>query len=95
MASRSLAMSRSAAGADSSTTMATRKTTRTTTYKQDGSGNMSTEVHTHVDNSSDMSVAVVRRLEEKIRVLQDDYESEAHLRHGTMRRIKASNSERM
>ena len=82
MASRTLAMSsRSAAGADSSSTMATRKTTRTTTYKQDGSGNVSTEVHTHVDNSSDVNVSVIRRLEEKIRVLSDDYESEAHLRY--------------
>ena len=80
MTSRAVAMSRSAAGADSSQQVSSRKMTKTTTYRSDGSGNVSTEVHTHTDSSSDVHVAAMRRLEEKIRVLQDDYESEASLR---------------
>lgn len=80
MASRAVAMSSRAAAADSSATTTARKTTKTYTYKSDGSGNVSTEVHTHTSGSSDVQVAAMRRLEEQIRVLQDDYESEASLR---------------
>lgn len=76
MSSRSAA----AAGGESSTTMASRKTTKTYTYKDDGSGNVSSEVHTHVDSSSDVTQQVVRRMEERIRMITDDFESEQHLR---------------
>ena len=40
---------------DASSSTAMRKTTKTMTYKTDASGNVSREVHTHVDNSSDTS----------------------------------------
>merc|ERR1739845_292173 len=74
MATRAVAVagSRSAAAAESSTMMASRKTTKTTTYKTDASGNVSTEVHTHVDNSSDANSASMRRMEERIRVIMED-----------------------
>ena len=48
-----VAASRSAAAADSSTSVSAKRTTKTYTYKTDSSGNVSTEVHTHVDSSSD------------------------------------------
>jgi hypothetical protein len=44
---------RSAAAADSSTSVSAKRTTKTYTYKTDSSGNVSTEVHTHVDSSHD------------------------------------------
>ena len=55
MSSRAVAIaaSKSAAAADSSTSMSAKRTTKTYTYKTDSSGNVSTEVHTHVDSSSD------------------------------------------
>ena len=55
MSSRAVAIaaSRSAAAADSSTSTTAKRTTKTYTYKTDSSGNVSTEVHTHVDQSSD------------------------------------------
>merc|ERR1711934_1259720 len=82
MATRAVAVagSRSAAAAESSTMMASRKTTKTTTYKTDASGNVSTEVHTHVDNSSDANSASMRRMEERIRVIMEDLEGEQGLR---------------
>ena len=82
MASRAVAVagSRSAAAADSSSMMSARKTTKTTTYKTDASGNVSTEVHTHVDQSSDASSASMRRMEERIRVIMEDLEAEQGLR---------------
>ena len=81
MASRALGLSSrsGASAADSSSAIASRKTTKTYTYKQDGSGNVSSEVHTRVEGS-DMSSQVVRRMEERLRVLMDDLESEQHLR---------------
>jgi hypothetical protein len=36
-----------------STSVSAKKTTKTYTYKTDSSGNVSTEVHTHVDSSMD------------------------------------------
>eukprot|EP00095_Tigriopus_kingsejongensis_P008176 snap_masked-scaffold405_size181423-processed-gene-0.12 protein:Tk08176 transcript:snap_masked-scaffold405_size181423-processed-gene-0.12-mRNA-1 annotation:"paramyosin " len=73
--------SRSAAAAgESSSAMASRKTTKTYTYQNDGSGNVSTEVHTHVDSSSDINQQAIRRMEERIRIITDDFESEQHLR---------------
>ena len=82
MASRAVAVvgSRSAAAAESSSMMASRKTTKTTTYKTDSSGNVSTEVHTNVDNSSDQSSASMRRMEERIRVIMEDLDAEQGLR---------------
>merc|ERR1711993_95767 len=72
MATRAVAVagSRSAAAAESSTMMASRKTTKTTTYKTDASGNVSTEVHTHVDNSSDANSASTKRMEKEKQQLQ-------------------------
>jgi len=80
MASRALAVSSRSAAADSSAAVASRKTTKTYTYKSDGSGNVSTEVHTKVEGSSDVSAQAIRRLEERIRILTDDLDSEQHLR---------------
>ncbi len=84
MASRAMMASRSAAaaGAESSTQIASRKTTKTTVITADGSGNVSRETHTKVEGSSsaDVHVAAMRRMEEKIRVLMDDLESEQQLR---------------
>jgi chromosome segregation ATPase len=82
MASRAVAVagSRSGAAAESSSMMASRKTTKTTTYKTDASGNVSTEVHTHVDNASDASSSSMRRMEERIRVIMEDLEAEQGLR---------------
>ncbi len=82
MSSRAVALaaSRSAAAADSSTSVSAKKTTKTYTYTQDGSGNVSTEVHTHIDSSNDHTVSVMRRLEERLHVLEDDLSSEQHLR---------------
>merc|ERR1711863_151096 len=54
--------------------------TKTTTYKTDSSGNVSTEVHTHVDSSSDANSASMRRMEERIRVIMEDLEAEQGLR---------------
>ena len=73
-------MSSSAAAGDASAMTASRKTTKTYTYKSDGSGNVSSEVHTHVEGSSDVSQQAIRRLEERIRVIMDDLDSEQHLR---------------
>ena len=56
------------------------KTTKTMTYKTDASGNVSREVHTHVDTSSDSTHIAMRRLEERIRILEEDLESEQGLR---------------
>merc|ERR1719384_2015052 len=50
------------------------------TYKTDASGNVSREVHTHVDSSSDTSHLAMRKMEERIRILEEDLESEQHLR---------------
>lgn len=74
--------SRSAAAAagESSAAMSSRKTTKTYTYKDDGSGNVSTEVHTSVQGSSNVEAQAIRRLEERIRIITDDFESEQHLR---------------
>merc|ERR1711879_1056830 len=82
MATRAVAVagSRSAAAAESSSMIASRKTTKTTTYKTDASGNVSTEVHTHVDSSSDANSASMRRMEERIRVIMEDLEAEQGLR---------------
>merc|ERR1711997_1265453 len=79
MATRAVAVagSRSAAAAESSSMMASRKTTK---YKTDASGNVSTEVHTHVDSSSDANSASMRRMEERIRVIMEDLEAEQGLR---------------
>ena len=82
MASRAVAVSgsRSAAAAESSTMMASRKTTKTYTTKTDASGNVSTECHTQVDNTSDANSASMRRMEERIRVIMEDLEAEQGLR---------------
>merc|ERR1719414_1235297 len=85
MASRAVgfAASRSAGAADSETIVASgsRKTT-TTVYTSDGSGGLKKESHTHVESSGsqDVHVAAMRRMEEKIRVLVEDLESEQKLR---------------
>merc|ERR1712186_296399 len=83
MASRSVAVagSRSAAAAESSSMVSARKTTKTYTTKTDASGNVSTEVHTHVDSASDQSSAQMRRMEERIRVIMEDLEAEQGLRN--------------
>ena len=77
MASRALAVaaSSSAMAADSTTATSARKTTKTYTYKTDASGNVSKEVHTHVDSSSDTSHVAMKKLEERIRILEEDLES--------------------
>ena len=77
MASRAVAVaaSRSAMAADSSTSTSARKTTKTMTYKTDASGNVSREVHTHVDSSSDANSASMRKMEERIHILEEDLES--------------------
>merc|ERR1712126_477533 len=82
MASRAVAVagSRSAAAADSSTMMSSRKTTKTYKTVTDSSGNVSTEVHTHVDSSSDANSASMRGMEERIRVIMEDLEAEQGLR---------------
>lgn len=82
MSSRAVAIaaSKSAAAADSSTSVMAKRTTKTYTYKTDSSGNVSTEVHTHVDSSSDQSHVAMRRLEERIAILEEDLGSEQHLR---------------
>jgi len=66
--------------ADSSMATSARKTTKTMTYKTDASGNVSREVHTHVDSSSDANSASMRKMEERIHILEEDLESEMHLR---------------
>merc|ERR1712142_1144529 len=53
---------------------------KTIQYTTDSSGNVSKEVHTHVDSSSDSNSAQFRRFEEQIRVLQEDLDSEMGLR---------------
>jgi len=82
MASRALAVAASskAAAAEQSTSTSARKTTKTMVYKTDSSGNVSREVHTHVDSSSDTSHVAMRKLEERIRILEEDLESEQSLR---------------
>jgi chromosome segregation ATPase len=82
MASRALAVSsRSAAAAGAAeSSVSSKKTTKTYKYSSDGSGNVSTEVHTHVDSSSDVSQHAIRRLEEQLRVINSDLDSEQQLR---------------
>merc|ERR1711993_219041 len=82
MATRAVAVagSRSAAAAESSSMMASRKTTKTYKTVTDSSGNVSTEVHTHVDSASDANSASMRRMEERIRVIMEDLEAEQGLR---------------
>ena len=81
MASRAVAVaSRSAMASDQTSSVQARKTTKTMTYKTDASGNVSREVHTHVDTSSDSTHIAMRRLEERIRILEEDLESEQGLR---------------
>ena len=77
MASRAVAVAASsrAMAADSSSSTATRKKTTTMTYKTDASGNVSREVHTHIDSSSDASQTAMRKLEERIHILEEDLES--------------------
>lgn len=75
-----IAASSKATAQDVSTSVATRKTTKTYTYKTDSSGNVSREVHTHVDSSSDTSHLAIRKLEERIRILEEDLDSEQGLR---------------
>merc|ERR1712142_309599 len=53
---------------------------KTIQYTTDSSGNVSKEVHTHVDSSSDSNSASMRRMEERIRIIQEDLESEQGLR---------------
>merc|ERR1712168_1441279 len=48
--------------------------------KTDASGNVSKEVHTHVDSSSDTSHVAMKKLEERIRILEEDLDSEMSLR---------------
>jgi len=82
MASRAVAIAASskASAQDTSTATSARKTTKTYTYKTDASGNVSKEVHTHVDSSSDASHFAMRKLEERVRILEEDLESEQGLR---------------
>jgi chromosome segregation ATPase len=82
MASRAVAISASskASALDSTTSVASRKTTKTYKYVTDASGNTSRECHTTVDNSSDTSSLVMRKLEERIRILEEDLDSEQSLR---------------
>ena len=82
MATRAVAMagSRTAAASDSSAHTSMRKTTKTYKYQTDSSGNISTEIHTHTDTSNDQQSSSIRRLEERIRIIQDDLESEVNLR---------------
>jgi len=82
MASRALAVSgsRMAAASESSAHMSSKKTTKTVQYTTDSSGNVSKEVHTHVDSSSDSNSASMRRMEERIRIIQEDLDSEQSLR---------------
>ena len=77
MASRALAVAASsrAEAAEASTATSARKTTKTYTYKTDASGNVSKEVHTHVDTSSDTSHVAMKKLEERIRILEEDLDS--------------------
>jgi len=75
-----MAASRSAAAAESSSAMTSKKTTKTVQYTTDSSGNVSKEVVTHVDSSSDANSASMRRMEERIRIIQEDLESEQSLR---------------
>ena len=78
MASRAVAVaSRSAMASDQTSSVQARKTTKTMTYKTDASGNVSREVHTHVDTSSDSTHIAMRRLEERIRILEEDLEGYA------------------
>jgi len=72
--------SRSAAAAESSSAVATRKTTKTYTYKTDSSGNVSKEVHTNVDTSNDQTSMMMRKFEQRIMILEEDLDSEQHLR---------------
>jgi len=60
--------------------MTSKKTTKTVQYTTDSSGNVSKEVVTHVDSSSDANSASMRRMEERIRIIQEDLESEQSLR---------------
>jgi len=81
MASRAVAVaSRSAMASDQTSSVQARKKTTTMTYKTDASGNVSKEVHTHIDTSSDSTHIAMRRLEERIRILEEDLESEQGLR---------------
>ncbi len=84
-----IAASSKAMAADTTTSVASRKTTKTYTYKTDASGNVSREVHTHVDSSSDTSHLAIRKLEERVRILEEDLDSEQSLR----RRIEREKQE--
>ena len=68
MASRAVAVAASsrAEAQDAHTSVAMRKTTKTYKTVTDSSGNVSREVHTHVDNSSDTSHLMMRKLEQRI-----------------------------
>jgi len=69
-----------AAAADSSSMMSSKKTTKTIQYTTDSSGNVSKEVHTHVDSASDSNSASMRRMEERVRIITEDLEAEQGLR---------------
>lgn len=75
-----LAASQSASAAEESSSVSARKTTKTISYKTDSAGNVSTEIHTHVDSSKDHAFAANRKYEERIRILEDDLSNEQHLR---------------
>jgi len=76
-----LASSQTASASEESSAVSARKTTKTISYKTDSAGNVSTEVHTHVDSSSrDQGFAASRKYEERIRILEDDLSNEQHLR---------------
>lgn len=83
MSGRALAISASARGMaeDSSSSRAMKKTTKTYVYKTDSSGNVTTHTDVKVEGSSSAESASMRRMEEQIRILQEDLESEQHLRH--------------
>ena len=65
---------------DQSASMSAKKTTKTYTYKTDSAGNVTTEVHTHTDTTSDKSHLATRKLEERIVILEEDLGAEQHLR---------------
>eukprot|EP00092_Neocalanus_flemingeri_P002075 GFUD01002214.1.p1 GENE.GFUD01002214.1~~GFUD01002214.1.p1 ORF type:complete len:981 (-),score=326.08 GFUD01002214.1:739-3681(-) len=82
MSGRALAMSASARGmaAESSSSSAMKKTTKTMVYKTDSSGNVTTHTDVQVSGASSSESAAMRRYEEQIKVLMEDMESEMNLR---------------
>lgn len=82
MASRAvgIASSRRAAAADTEMVSSMKKTTKTYTYKTDSTGKVTKECHTSVEGSNDASMMAVRKMEQEIRAIQEEYESEQHLR---------------